>query len=530
VTLGNELSGTLGWIPIDPRDRVLDPVTGLPKPILFTQDPPGPEVSFDAKSIATQKGVALHTDVGAPGVGPKDTLQYTINIQVSDYFEFQNLKVRDILSDGQTFVAGSAKLTVEEANVTTGPLVFSEDNISAVETAGVTTLDLNISGLLGGDGVLTGGLFPGLPNKGATTLQITYLTTIDTAFYNGTVVSQGDSVSNAVTVRGDIRDSSGNVTQVERSDDSGSSIGIATGNLRKEVYAINGTILSAPTGEVRVKTYDLVTYRLTYDLPQSILGKLEFTDFLPLPIFGISGLNGSTLDTTVSPDAPAVNQMKYGPLSAQFETITSGFAPILTADAASNSFTFSFNNINPSPTAVTTADFLFTVRVEDQPFGDGLKLTNQVTSQEFKHGNVPSVFSTAIKQIVITEPDLRITKGVIQTDNNLGSFTLPSQGPVDFTNPGSSGTRFTPSGDPNNAAINSNNLVGKPVNSNLNNIDGGDLVSFGIVVENKGSSAGGAFDVTIKDTIPIGFSVPTSLAALNLRVTDGNGNAIAFEG
>ncbi|MFN7286188.1 MAG: isopeptide-forming domain-containing fimbrial protein [bacterium] len=530
VTLGNELSGTLGWIPIDPRDHVLDPVTGLPKPILFTQDPPGPEVSFDAKSIATQKGVALHTDVGAPGVGPKDTLQYTINIQVSDYFEFQNLKVRDILSDGQTFVAGSAKLTVEEANVTTGPLVFSEDNISAVETAGVTTLDLNISGLLGGDGVLTGGLFPGLPNKGATTLQITYLTTIDTAFYNGTVVSQGDSVSNAVTVRGDIRDSSGNVTQVERSDDSGSSIGIATGNLRKEVYAINGTILSAPTGEVRVKTYDLVTYRLTYDLPQSILGKLEFTDFLPLPIFGISGLNVSTLDTTVSPDAPAVNQMKYGPLSAQFETITSGFAPILTADAASNSFTFSFNNINPSPTAVTTADFLFTVRVEDQPFGDGLKLTNQVTSQEFKHGNVPSVFSTAIKQIVITEPDLRITKGVIQTDNNLGSFTLPSQGPVDFTNPGSSGTRFTPSGDPNNAAINSNNLVGKPVNSNLNNIDGGDLVSFGIVVENKGSSAGGAFDVTIKDTIPIGFSVPTSLAALNLRVTDGNGNAIAFEG
>jgi hypothetical protein len=43
VTLGNNLSGTLGWIPIDPRDRVLDPVTGLPTPIPFTQNPPGPE-------------------------------------------------------------------------------------------------------------------------------------------------------------------------------------------------------------------------------------------------------------------------------------------------------------------------------------------------------------------------------------------------------------------------------------------------------------------------------------------------------
>lgn len=74
VTLGNNLSGTLGWIPIDPRDRVLDPVTGLPKPILFSQDPSGPEASFDAKSIATQKGVALFTDVGAPGVGDRKSV------------------------------------------------------------------------------------------------------------------------------------------------------------------------------------------------------------------------------------------------------------------------------------------------------------------------------------------------------------------------------------------------------------------------------------------------------------------------
>jgi fimbrial isopeptide formation D2 family protein/uncharacterized repeat protein (TIGR01451 family) len=524
VTLGNNLSGTLGWIPIDPRDRVLDPVTGLPTPIPFTQNPPGPEASFDAKSIATQKGVALFTDVGAPGVGPGDTLQYTINIQVSDYFEFQNLKVRDILSDGQTFVAGSARLTATEAGSTTGPLVFGSPNVTAVETLGVTTLDLNISGQLGGDGVLTGGLFPtGLPNKGATTLQITYLTTIDTVFNNGIVVSQGDSVSNKVSVQGDIRDAVGNVTQIDRSDDSGSGIGIATGTLRKEVYAINGVVLTAPTDVIKVQAYDLVTYRLSYDLPQSILGELKFTDFLPLPIFGATGLNGTTLDTTVSADAPAVDRMKYGPLATEFKNITASAAPIIATDSGANSFTFSFTNINPSPTAVTTADFLFTVRVEDDPFGDGLKLTNQVTSQEFKHDGSLAVFSTAIKQITLTEPDLRITKGVIQTNNDGGTFTLASQGPVTFTEPGGSAPRFT-------GTINSTNLTTAPINSDLNNIDGRDLVSFGIVVENKGSSAGGAFDVTITDTKPVGFSIPTSVAGLNLRVTDGAGNPIAFEG
>ncbi|MCA3039204.1 MAG: isopeptide-forming domain-containing fimbrial protein, partial [Rhodocyclaceae bacterium] len=78
--------------------------------------------------------------------------------------------------------------------------------------------------------------------------------------------------------------------------------------------------------------------------------------------------------------------------------------------------------------------------------------------------------------------------------------------------------------------INSTNLAATPINSDLNNIDGRDLVSFGIVVENKGSSAGGAFDVTITDTKPVGFSIPTSVAGLNLRVTDGAGNPIAFEG
>jgi fimbrial isopeptide formation D2 family protein/uncharacterized repeat protein (TIGR01451 family) len=532
-TLGNNLSGTLGWIPIDPRDRVLDPDTGLPTPILFSQDPSGPEASFVAKSIATQKGVALFTDRFATGVGPGDTLQYTINIQVSDYFEFQNLTAEDILSDGQTYVAGSAKLTVTEGTTVITSRDFSPANSIGIENlvTGKTPIDFKISqelinaGLPGVDGILTGGRF-GDPNgtKGPTTIRITYETTIDSVFVaTSEIISQGDSVSNGVTVQGKIRNSLGEVTESAPSDGSSSSIGIATGNLSKEVYAINGNILTAPTGDVKVKTYDEVTYRLTYNLPQSILGELKFTDFLPLPIFDVTGLAG-TLDTTVSAAVPAVNQIKYGPDSAVFKTITASAAPTIFANSASNGFTFSFINITPSPdpTARTTADFLFTVRVADDPFGDGLKLTNQVTSQEFKHGNIPSVFSTAIKQIILTEPDLRITKGVIQTDNNGGTFTLASQGPVTFTEPGdSSAPRFT-------GTINSTNLTTAPINSDLNNIDGRDLVSFGIVVENKGSSAGGAFDVKITDTMPTGFSIPTLGPGLNLRVTDGAGTALAY--
>jgi fimbrial isopeptide formation D2 family protein/uncharacterized repeat protein (TIGR01451 family) len=534
-TLENNLSGSLGWIPIDPRDRVLDPVTGLPTPILFTQDPSGPEASFVAKSIATQKSVDRVIDLPAFGTGPRDTLEYTINIQVSDYFEFQNLTAIDTLSDGQTYVAGSAKLTVTE-----GTKVITERSISSANSTGVkdtvtgkTPINFNISqelidaGLPGVDGILTGGRF-GDPNgtKGPTEIKITYQTIIDSVFVStGKNISQGDSVSNSVTVKGDIRNADGEVTQIGRSDNSGDSIGIATGKLTKEIYAINNVILTGSTSDVKVKTYDLVTYRLTYDLPQSILGKLEFTDFLPLPIFDADVFLTKSLRIPGSPSSlPEENTIQYGPSSlssSSFMSVTGNATPAISVNSDANSFGFVFTNLNPSPTVATTADFLFTVRVADDPFGDGLKLTNQVTSQEYKHGDIKSVFSTAIKQITLTEPNLAITKGVIQTDNNGGTFTLAQQGPVTFTEPGGSAPRFT-------GTINSTNLAATPINSDLNNIDGRDLVSFGIVVENKGSSAGGAFDVKITDTMPAGFSIPTLGPGLNLRVTDGAGTALAY--
>ena len=42
------------------------------------------------KSIETQKGVTIVSDTGAAGTSPGDTLEYTIDFQVSDYFAFRN--------------------------------------------------------------------------------------------------------------------------------------------------------------------------------------------------------------------------------------------------------------------------------------------------------------------------------------------------------------------------------------------------------------------------------------------------------
>jgi len=60
-----------------------------------------------AKSIAIQKGV---TDIthGPSAYQPGDTLQYSLNGQVSNYFDLNALVMTDTLGDGQTFKSGVA--------------------------------------------------------------------------------------------------------------------------------------------------------------------------------------------------------------------------------------------------------------------------------------------------------------------------------------------------------------------------------------------------------------------------------------
>ena len=87
-TTTNNANGNGNWTPIDSRDTTA-PVTSTALPVVTTD-----------KSIATQKSVTNVTDIqNSPG----DTLEYTINFQVSDYFSFRDLISKDIFSDGQRF-------------------------------------------------------------------------------------------------------------------------------------------------------------------------------------------------------------------------------------------------------------------------------------------------------------------------------------------------------------------------------------------------------------------------------------------
>ncbi len=507
-TLENNVSAQIDWTPIDGRDP----------PGTIVIDEPGPEAVFVARSIATQKTQAVLIDTNAAGLGPGDTLRYTIDVQISDYFEFQNLTLDDLLSDGQSYVNGSATLAVVEGGSTAGSGAFAVPNIIVTRdpATGATTFRFLVSDQLvangAPDGLLTGGEFAGSP----TTLRITYDTVVESFFLaTGHPVVQGDTLSNSVSVGAEVVDGgipTGNIP----GDTSSSGATIATGAISKEIYAINGNLI-APSTAVEIGAGDLVTFRLSYSMPQSLADDLVITDYLPLPIFDVSGL-ALTIDGTVDASVPGENIIKWGPDAADFALLLTQ-TPILSRDLANNTFTIEFLNLHPVTAVATTADILFTVRVVDQPFGDGLQMTNQVRAVELTDAGEVLAEGTAIRQLTLTEPELRITKGVVATDNASGVFSPGATGPVSFSAPGSAGVRFA-------GTIDSTNLAAVPINSNLLRIDAGDLVTFAIVVENRGSGINGAFDIRLDDNHPTGYVIPDS--GLNLQVTDGAGNLLPY--
>src|SRR5207342_1541410 len=87
---GDDVTVTFGppaasgsWTPTDPRD-VVTPDTDIP----FTSTGSGANGSFVAKSITIIKQASLQTDVDQTGLTPGDTLRYTLNLAISDFFAF----------------------------------------------------------------------------------------------------------------------------------------------------------------------------------------------------------------------------------------------------------------------------------------------------------------------------------------------------------------------------------------------------------------------------------------------------------
>jgi fimbrial isopeptide formation D2 family protein/uncharacterized repeat protein (TIGR01451 family) len=475
------------------------------------------DTNVEQSSIATQKSVAVVNDVGGAGPTPGDTLEWTIDVQVSDYFEFSNIVLDDTFTDGQRFdTSFTPTFVITEGGVTTsGSFAASNFDVTLNSPGdGTTDIEFDISGEVP-DGVLTGDLFADMNQDGSTTVTVTFRTVIQDEFSDtfpsgDSSVDIGDVLSNTDTITGELP------SGLFESDSGGASVQIDGPSVSKEVYAIDG-ILVGP-GEETTAGRD-ITYRITLQLPTSDAEDLVLTDYIPLPFYDATTI--TTWNPGIAGTVPPSGTATYGPLHT-LDTVVPGSGPVtpLPTDAVANTLQFDFGSFDVDPSEPSTIDILFTLTGQDVLMADGLTLQNQVLA-EYGSTNSGEVSSSALAPVTIAAPELVLSKGVVSTDAVSPTFDGSTVGPVAFAAPGSAGPAF-------GGGITSTTLDANPIDSNLVDADAGDLVKFAIAVENNGGAQG--FNLVIQDVIPAEYIVPTTGAGLNLQVSDGDGNAIPFTG
>jgi uncharacterized repeat protein (TIGR01451 family) len=546
----NDVKAEGDWTPIDSCDT---------SPAHVVSDVTTSDHILADKCIAIQKKVAVFQDTGAPGPTPGDVLQYTLNFQISDFKTFGKLEIRDQLSDGQQFLPNPAPtLTVtDQFGTVSGPFipfldlfVTGDPNSTCQGIQGTTNLVFMVSQKMTSlfpsnprhvAGILTGGWATTPTSSVPATGQIVFYARIQDQFSfpqnhpGDRFVDKDDPLANCVTIRGEVFTNVDpptipSPTGVVVTDDSKTLTSIVTDVIKKTVYAVKrggqeicGPNTSPCPAKPQVTPGDEVTFRIEKTIPSSDAENLTIQDWLPLPIFDVAdpdanGTAGPPMSFSAAAcGIPAPGQACLGP------TNTLTVSPTFTSNIPTNSVTFNYGTFNDPTNTPRKIDLLFTLTATNDPFADGLFLTNE--AQECEDNTFGVKFcQVAIAQVQIAEPDVRILKGVVASDNPNAIFSPAAPPSGTFTPPGGSCPRFS-------GTINSSNIGSLNLNSNVSGVDANDTVTFAIVVENLGTGPNGVFDVKIRDIFPLG---PTDLPSCfvpdfsTLCVTDGTGTPIPF--
>ncbi len=522
-------SGT--WTPLDPRDAPRTVTVG-----------PRTHTLVD-RSIAIQKSVAIAPggDLAPTGViNPGDTLAWTLNLQVSDLFAFDGVRVFDRLADGTRVDGSFAPLLAVNGNgFSAASAAFDPGNlvIGPVEAGGITPITFDVSAELrdrGESGLLVGGCVDptggsATPdcssyNEGPTTASITFRSIVQESYVDGTTpVVEGDDLGNVASATAQVLDTgtlapTGGVTgdggTAAAIPGSSASVSIPRGTLTKSIYAINGST-SVPS-PAHLSPGDTVTYRLTQTFPNSRTEDFQVTDYLPLPVLAATEI--TVFDPTTSAVAPPAGTAKYGP-GDTFHLLAGAPTPVVSTSAGANSVTFTYGDYALlAPGAASVADLLLTVTATTDPFSDGLSLANLARSIT-RNSAGQEATSDGIVEITLDQPSLgrttgKLTKGVVATSRADAVFTPSTAAPRTFSVP-PGGSCPAWSGGPITSAL----LDTTTIDSDISGLDAGDLARFALRVENLGHAD--AYDAAFRDSLPAGFVVPAG--GLDLCVTRGNG-------
>jgi uncharacterized repeat protein (TIGR01451 family) len=557
----NNVKAEGDWDPLDPRDwgGSSTPVSQHVVSDASTQDH-----ELTDKHIAIQKSVKVMPTPPGP-LRPGKILEYTLDCQISDFFTFGAIVVADVLSDGQKLLTAPAvyapKMTVRDrrGGPTVVPFSIGAGTLSDwlnpfVNCGGVPggrSLVFQVSGAMQSSatlfaspvlkaGILSGGhsFLPVSPIPA--TVRIVFYAQVEDAFSHphppaDKFVDKHDPMNNCVTIsadmfRNDALKPKPFVPQLRCQDGSLTRLRLPGDVLRKRIHARNGSTTDPELNNnpPRFAAGDTITFRITKTLPSGDYGNLTVQDWPPSPVLSVTGLTLAPTASAAIPPPGVVSRFLPGHTLA-----TPTGIPTLTVNP-DNSFTLDYTAGNNTANTPRTIDLLVTFNVTADPYADGLIFMNEV--QECETDTFGKRFcQAAIARFQLTEPNVRIRKGVIASTNSNSVFSPAPKVPAGINvSPNFWGGGMCPTGacppvwtNTTGSAISSSGPTGinSPFafNSDLYNADAGDWVTFAIVLENRGSGLHGAFNVKFTDSPHIGLVSPGT--SWNIRAHDGTGTA-----
>ncbi len=518
------------------------------------------KLNTPASNEITAKALAIQKSASSGSVLPGGDVTFTLNFQISDYFAFGDLIVKDLLGDGLTYTPGSARINLQEQGVSltgNGSAAFDTAYINYLPDVagpgvdGKDSLSFNLSGWLksiGNDGILQGGrVFS--TTAGATRGSITFTASVDDLYVApkaaGQNIKPGDQLANNVTLQGDIQKQLplGLFLDTNRqvSDSSGVAMSVADIGNAKTVVARNGQVLgSAP---LVLTPGDTVTYRIKVTFPIGDIHGFNLSDFLPTPVYNVDGeasggasptgfeLFGSGATASSPGSLPPTGRFSYGSLHTAPPLVDN----LLKSGPAVNDLVATIANTSDPTHTPVTVDLYYTVTVTGAAIDDRLPITNIATATTVDSNGTSRPPQIAAVTGEVLAPNLKIRKGIVVTSRdslsgnqkatytpglNTGGATFPaSLGAAPFTGTVSSGGISVAGGNGSTGAVKNNAL-----DSNVAGLDAGDTVRFVIVIENIGTSYRGAFNVQLRDELPAGLTVTLG----SLRIVDGSGALIGY--
>ena len=518
------------------------------------------KLNTPASNEITAKALAIQKSASSGSVLPGGDVTFTLNFQISDYFAFGDLIVKDLLGDGLTYTPGSARINLQEQGVSltgNGSAAFDPAYINYLPDVagpgvdGKDSLSFNLSGWLksiGNDGILQGGrVFS--TTAGATRGSITFSASVDDLYVApkaaGQNIKPGDQLFNNVTLQGDIQKqlplSLFLDTNRQVSDTSGVAMSVADIGNAKTVVARNGQALGS--GPLVLTPGDTVTYRIKVTFPIGDIHGFNLSDFLPTPVYNVDGeasggasptgfeLFGSGATASSPGSLPPTGRFSYGSLHTAPPLVDN----LLKTGPAVNVLVATIANTSDPTHTPVTVDLYYTVTVTGAAIDDRLPITNIATATTVDSNGASRPPQIAAVTGEVLAPNLKIRKGIVVTSRdslsgaqgvtysptlNTGGATFPAPiGSVPFSGTVSSSGISVAGGNGSTGAVKSNAL-----DSNVTGLDAGDTVRFVMVIENIGTSYRGAFNVQLRDELPAGLTFTPG----SLRIVDGSGALMGY--